>query len=376
MEFDLHSLRSTLIDLGLLITTLVVFVRNRKLSGTSDVVLFSSLLLLNSIIMFAGADESWLSHTANFSLILAFAFCYSAVCKLIVKQVSWRLIIPCLLGYIVLIIAYFSVELSSLVRAFYTTIACIYLTGLICKILLKNRTNADSPSTSYLLIVLILTVIAFVFRLAALIFPEFISTTINSISIMVLSNLFLFLSFGLLLLIFEVINNKLLTKSELDYLSGIKNRRGFFKALMRKRDENTPYVLSILDIDHFKTVNDTYGHDAGDIVIKHIADKLTEMTSSKDILARFGGEEFCLLMNNDDQQALQRLEEIRRYFEKESINYPGGDIQITVCIGCVKTNLIFEEMIQKLLYFADISLYKAKQTGRNKVVCFERLVES
>jgi len=376
MEFELQTLRTILIDVGIFITTLVVFYRNQHLDGSKDVVIFAALLLVNSLFMYYDDVPSWVSHLTNMTLLLSFSFCYTAMCRLLMVNVSWNKILPILIGYIIIAVISDVMALSPAYRVFYSAVACVYLSIISMQLLRKNRRNITSPSNVYLTIIFGVISGAFGFRVVVFLIPNWIPDILDEVSIMILSNLFMFLAFGLLILIFEVINKKLLHLSEQDYLAGIYNRRGFFQAL-RKVDNSLfdPYVLAIIDVDHFKNINDNYGHSAGDYIIKFIADSLTELSQSKDIIGRFGGEEFCLLLNNKDQNALKRLEIIRSYFEHKTVRYHSTNISFTISIGCVNTRLIHDDLIQKLLVFADISLYQAKNSGRNKVTCFDDMAK-
>lgn len=154
-----------------------------------------------------------------------------------------------------------------------------------------------------------------------------------------------------------------------DFLTGAYNRRFFFnsgeaifeKAKRSKKD----LVVAMLDIDKFKNINDTYGHDVGDIAILKVVDILDANLRDSDLLSRFGGEEFCLLLENISYEDMERLfEKIRKVFEENIIKIDDLEIKFTVSIGIyygLENNL--EEMIKR----ADDSLYYCKNNGRNKI---------
>lgn len=158
-----------------------------------------------------------------------------------------------------------------------------------------------------------------------------------------------------------------------DYLTGLYNRRYFFEhlpAYIHEAGQNAePLALAIIDIDHFKKINDSYGHDIGDKVIVTLADILRSGTNHKDILARFGGEEFCLVLKNRNKtSALTILERLRN--EVENLEIPCKNnkiITITISIGLALYNE--EEGLEESIHQADMMLYKAKQEGRNRIVC-------
>ena len=157
--------------------------------------------------------------------------------------------------------------------------------------------------------------------------------------------------------------------SNRDYLSNLYNRRYFFEVGQRYLENalrnNLTLTIAMLDIDHFKVVNDTYGHEAGDVVIKRVAALLDEAVRKTDILARLGGEEFCVLAVNMKQaDAVQVFGRIRARIEAEEIDYEGNLLQVTISIG-VTTNL--SNSLADIVQQADEMLYRAKGGGRNRV---------
>jgi diguanylate cyclase (GGDEF)-like protein len=150
-----------------------------------------------------------------------------------------------------------------------------------------------------------------------------------------------------------------------DYLTQIYNRRYLFIAgntlYSNAAREHIKLTVAILDIDYFKRINDTYGHDAGDAALIAVANTLKNSLRSGDIVARFGGEEFCILAINVDQPQ-QLIEHIRTRVEALAIKGWGQPIQLTVSAGHTSTlGHAFEDMLHR----ADTALYKAKNSGRN-----------
>lgn len=145
-----------------------------------------------------------------------------------------------------------------------------------------------------------------------------------------------------------------------DYLTGILNRRAFFE-IINKLDLND-YAVLMLDIDHFKRINDTYGHDVGDKVLKEFAKIIKKNLRKDDIFARIGGEEFIIITKNIDKAHLLLFaEKLRKKVESMQIR----DIYITVSIGGYIFQ--FNEDINVALKYADEALYEAKKY-RNEVV--------
>ncbi len=147
-----------------------------------------------------------------------------------------------------------------------------------------------------------------------------------------------------------------------DVLTGALNR----KALENFNDtlEGT-YTAVMCDIDFFKRVNDTYGHDAGDEVIKLIADLLMKSVRIGDSVIRMGGEEFLMLLKNvETSQYISRVNELRRSIEEHTIIYDEQEIKVTASFGLVDTT--FSNSLDQLRICSDKALYYSKNTGRNK----------
>ncbi|MDO6548020.1 MAG: diguanylate cyclase [Pseudoalteromonas sp.] len=154
-----------------------------------------------------------------------------------------------------------------------------------------------------------------------------------------------------------------------DYLTNLPNRRYFFeeaeKSLKQIKRTNGDGALAMLDIDHFKSINDTYGHDVGDEVLKGLSICFKKYFK-KHLVARLGGEEFAVyFIDVEKQEALKRLEGFRYFIEANSHEFSSAKIKFTISIGFVSGPVY---KIDELLKQADLKLYDAKETGRNKVV--------
>jgi diguanylate cyclase (GGDEF)-like protein len=161
---------------------------------------------------------------------------------------------------------------------------------------------------------------------------------------------------------------KLYRESTLDPLTGLINRRVLMMRLNKEITNGNNFFVLIFDLDKFKKINDSYGHLSGDLVLKTIANIIKAEIDEKDIIARFGGEEFVAVLSAiNNQQALAIAEKIRINCENKEISTKNGDIiKVTTSIGM--TNHQAEETIEMTLNRADELLYQAKSEGRNKVV--------
>jgi diguanylate cyclase (GGDEF)-like protein len=152
-----------------------------------------------------------------------------------------------------------------------------------------------------------------------------------------------------------------------DYLTGLANRRRFRNALgqevERWRRYRVPCALLLVDIDFLKRINDAHGHSAGDVVIRHIANALAELSRDNDTTARLGGEEFALLLAGaDDAKALVAAERVRAVVSAEPLETIGT---VTVSLGVAACPI--HATSERTLYAAsDAALYRAKREGRNR----------
>jgi len=155
-----------------------------------------------------------------------------------------------------------------------------------------------------------------------------------------------------------------------DFLSGLANRRYFFQLMQSYMDESKvhhePFAVGLIDIDHFKQINDTFGHEAGDSVIVMLSEQLKKQQWPDMFIARFGGDEFCVVLKKcDPKKALE-------YFIKltdtiSHIPVPLKDVNplhVSISIGVTFNDV---GSLKEIIKQADEALYKAKKNGRNRV---------
>ncbi len=163
---------------------------------------------------------------------------------------------------------------------------------------------------------------------------------------------------------------KALLSAHTDQLTGLNNRTSFSQSLQHEWDlakrYNAPFSLLMLDIDHFKKINDTYGHIAGDEALKTVAKTIKETIRDSDVAFRYGGEEFVVLLNNTSEPGASLLaERIRQNIANLVIAVEGSTLSLTISLG---TAILGEsENGEELLQRADEALYQAKNSGRNRV---------
>lgn len=162
--------------------------------------------------------------------------------------------------------------------------------------------------------------------------------------------------------------------ASVDFLTGIMNRRAFMKRLEeefhRSRREKYPLSLIMADLDYFKRINDTYGHQAGDFILQKFAQCLTGVCRPYDFIARYGGEEFIVcLPNTHSEGALRVAERMRGAVEELTIEWEkaAASIRFTASFGVATSVIEDENNIESLISQADNAMYKAKAGGRNMV---------
>jgi len=167
--------------------------------------------------------------------------------------------------------------------------------------------------------------------------------------------------------------DELVKKATTDALTGIANRHYF---ALRAKEElafakraNSLVGLVMMDLDHFKLVNDTYGHQAGDYVLSQFASLIVKRIRGEDLFGRYGGEEFVVLMRGAMEPPGAQIfcERVRSTVEQYKFNFNGKDIPVTVSIGVTLRNGGEVKSLEELIQLADKALYKAKNAGRNRV---------
>jgi diguanylate cyclase (GGDEF)-like protein len=166
-----------------------------------------------------------------------------------------------------------------------------------------------------------------------------------------------------------------------DALTGLLNRGAvlevFTNEVVRARREHTPLSIIMVDFDHFKRVNDTYGHLAGDAVLREIARRMSEQVRPYDAVGRYGGEEFLLVLPNcAHDEAVEVAERLRVRAVSEPVVFEGTSITIAISLGLACQARILSDEPEPLISAADAALYEAKRTGRNRVCVAPPLAEA
>ena len=160
-----------------------------------------------------------------------------------------------------------------------------------------------------------------------------------------------------------------LNEARTDGLTGLANRRAFDQRIdecyKNWVERKQVFSLALIDIDHFKKINDTYGHPAGDAVLKEVSNRLRIQDESCMLVARYGGEEFALLFATPLHAAASKMELIRTTIQDKAVYAEGHTVQVTISSGV--SEITTDDRIAKIIRRSDEALYSAKMSGRNRV---------
>ncbi len=154
--------------------------------------------------------------------------------------------------------------------------------------------------------------------------------------------------------------------ASIDPLTGVMNRRRFFEIVPQQLTRARWNGIIVFDVDHLKTINDTLGHLAGDALIKSIAKRAEACVRKTDLFARYGGDEFVILLPNTDTESVQKIaDRLREYIASTSMDWMGEPVHTTISLGmaCLESTVDIHSLFAR----ADEALYEAKDAGRNSV---------
>lgn len=246
------------------------------------------------------------------------------------------------------------------------------------EVLLKDCLRRASRASAVLLAICALGAALLVWRNASLWISSDVPTSaaqqspLNSFYLLFSGMQPLFASIGFLLLYGEILQRELRSLARVDPLTGVNNRRALderaAELLARAARRGRPLGILMLDADHFKSVNDRFGHSGGDTVLVGLVANIRAALRADDVIGRIGGEEFVVLAPDTSlDDALSLAERIRARIEREPLQIQGGTLHLTASIGTAVARPGERDMA-RILRRADAALYAAKRGGRNRVM--------
>jgi diguanylate cyclase (GGDEF)-like protein len=200
----------------------------------------------------------------------------------------------------------------------------------------------------------------------------------QSHAVMVLGLLFLSmtLNFGFLLMAMDRLRNEVADLALLDDLTGVANRRHLLQRLTeecaRSERSGEPFALLVIDLDGFKTINDTHGHGAGDACLRHFTLMAQTRLRPGDMLARTGGDEFCVVLPSSSlREAASIARRILEVCRQDAAGCTGNDIPIAISIGAAEWDRSIGQFPDRLIAHADHALYAAKKNGKNDLAVYD-----
>jgi diguanylate cyclase (GGDEF)-like protein len=233
-------------------------------------------------------------------------------------------------------------------------------------------------SSLYLLMALLMLGRAvYASRVEVEVFESFAAWPVNAYTFLLGAVSQFFISSLFVLMLSYKLTQNLESIATVDGLTGVLNRRGLEDAALKMQDIckriNLSMAVLLIDIDHFKKVNDQYGHLSGDDVLRHLAKEIMGVLRSSDVLGRYGGEEFCVFMpNTTESDALGLAERIRAAVEASPLKINRTTIKATVSIGVadsVRAGYDFKGLVAT----GDSAMYAAKNGGRNRVMSYTQI---
>jgi diguanylate cyclase len=353
--------RELFVNVCILISFLFIGSQVFKNSGVSAKARISTKFLLGIMCGFLGCVLMVYSLFVTETTLLDLRFI-----AIVVAAISSDIIAPMVSA---VIMASFRVIYFGISKASIIGVIIIIITAIACGLVSKTKISAIRKWIYMFLICLVVWSIALAILvpdinyLVKVLIYFWTASIIAGVSVYYLSE-------------YLVVSNQLLRRlkeeSAKDFLTGLNNVRRFDSIYNRlldsAKEKNEKLSILMVDIDHFKKVNDTYGHPAGDAVLKQLGEVMMNSSRSIDVVSRMGGEEFSIILPEcSSEQAYSIGERIRNSVQDNSFILPDGkEIKITVSIGSTSYPETVSD-IEQLVKEADKALYKAKQTGRNKV---------
>ncbi|MFA6015714.1 MAG: GGDEF domain-containing protein [Gallionellaceae bacterium] len=384
MSFDSHTLLFSLIlTNALMVFSLFVSTSNRSDSGRKDGMnKWAVALLLETLTWMLAAVRGSIPDLLSIIVLhgvkaAAYAMMLAAICEFQQRTMPrWQYIVPISLA---LLMAAVLVD-DTRGRFFWGSLIFGFQMILIARALLSDANTRAGRSWRLMLggICVVLLLLGTRATVALLGLGELAQPNsgapphwVQILSFIVVMSSTLLGSIGFILMVKERGDREIMQLAMTDSLTGVPNRRALMEHAERAlaRRNGSSLSLLMIDVDHFKHINDKYGHPVGDEALRQVAKLLLERLRGGDVLGRYGGEEFCVVAQDTDAEGAQKLgESLREIVAATPLLCESAEISVTVSIGISFCHLEQAVALKDMLAKADAALYCAKESGRNRVI--------
>ena len=314
---------------------------------------------------------------ANVLIVIAFAD-YARALHLLMQRPDPKLPTRVCIAIVLATVSFFTLVVDSIaIRIVVASLVLATLCGLSARALLRGRWSRLSSAQRVTGSVFVVSTLVLLYRVGYTVLHPWVvedglqSSVVQAITFGTGAVLPLLCSYGFLLLCNDRMRQELQRTAAIDFLTGALNRGAIealgARALSRARRHGTTCAAIVIDVDHFKRINDTHGHAAGDAALREIVQRLRGVMRSEDTLGRLGGEEFLVLIDDTDtEQATLAAERLRRALGDTCLALELGPHPTTISLG-VAVLAAQDQTFSDLLRRADRALYAAKEGGRNRV---------
>ncbi|WP_047536751.1 GGDEF domain-containing protein [Methylotenera versatilis] len=384
LEFRTMLFMSGLLAVALSILLLTINSRTVMLNGLKEWV-YANLLIGGAIITFTQVMVPLDIRTfiGGLLIVSGLALYFISIRIFDQRPIERRYIQSAFLIFIVLKITIAVLSKSEYASVVFNTAICMILTAVIALYLLKYSSQKRSPEYRFTGVFFVIftgiTLWRFYILCADTVSPlaHLTEWTLNEVTFLGCMLSVLAINFGFIAMVNVRLAELLAYSAGHDWLTGVMNRGNLEKGaelltLKSFKSKQTQAML-LMDLDHFKEVNDTYGHLLGDKVIQTFAQLAKDNMRDIDLLGRYGGEEFCILIPNaSEKEALMLAERIRQKYENMPIMLNDQSVNCTVSAGVCDSSQLGSDF-KSMFSAADKALYAAKKAGRNKVVLYSSL---
>jgi diguanylate cyclase (GGDEF)-like protein len=313
--------------------------------------------------------------------VLVFAACVAAmgIRRFYDRPVSWRQSFL-ITGVTCATLIFFIVHDSMPIRILVYTVGLSLPLALTLKLLLAQQEGRSTAGARLAGIITAFMIAVFAIRAGAnllgLDFGFAHSSSPQSFVVLMLMFLSMALNFGFLLMTMDRLRNEVADLALIDDLTGVGNRRHLVQRLTeecaRSERGGEPFALLVIDLDGFKTINDTYGHAAGDACLQHFTLMAQTRLRPGDLLARTGGDEFCIVLPSSTlREGVMIARRVLEVCRQDAENCTGADVPIAVSIGVAQWTRETGPFPDRLIAAADHALYDAKKEGKNRYAAYD-----